>query len=139
MSNTAMEKTIFLAVPVEAAWAYLTEAEKLGQWFFKTDADFSEGAEYTLYSREEEGAKRCWGEVLEMSAPNRLRQSFTIAPLGGVMTELLWELNAVDGGTRIKLTHTGIEAAGEAAFGLMSALDGGWDTHFKHLREVVAG
>ncbi len=41
------------------------------------------------------------------------------------MTELLWELNAVDGGTRIKLMHTELEAAGEAAFGLMSALDGG--------------
>ncbi len=139
MSGTAIEKTVFLAVPIEAAWRFLTEAKKLEQWFFKTDADFEEGAEYTLYSREEEGAKRCWGEVLEMSAPNRLRQSFTIAPLGGVMTELLWELNAVEGGTRIKLTHTGIEAAGEAAFGLMSALDDGWDKHFAHMREAVAG
>lgn len=139
MSVTAMEKTIFLAVPIEAAWGFLTEAKKLEQWFFKTDADFVEGAAYTLYSREEEGAKRCWGEVLEMSAPNRLRQSFTIAPLGGVMTELLWELNAVDGGTRVKLTHTGIEAAGDAAFGLMSALDDGWDKHFAHMREAANG
>lgn len=139
MNSTAIEKTVFLGVPIEAAWGFLTEAKKLEQWFFKTDADFEVGAEYTLYSREEEGAKRCWGEVLEMSAPNRLRQSFTIAPLGGVMTELLWELNAVEGGTRIKLTHTGIEAAGEAAFGLMSALDDGWDKHFAHMREAVAG
>ena len=138
MNETALEKTVFLGVPIEAAWGFLTEAKKLEQWFFKTDADFEVGAEYTLYSREEQGAKRRWGEVLEMSAPNRLRQSFTIAPLGGVMTELLWELNAVDGGTRIKLTHTGIEAAGEAAFGLMSALDDGWDKHFAPMREAVA-
>jgi uncharacterized protein YndB with AHSA1/START domain len=138
MSDTAIEKTVFLGVPVDTAWAFLTKADKLEQWFFKTDADFEVGAAYTLYSREEEGAKRCWGEVLEMSAPSRLRQSFTIAPLGGVMTELLWELNAVEGGTRIKLTHTGLEAAGEAAFGLMSALDDGWDKHFAHMREAVA-
>ena len=120
-----LKKTVFLGVPVDTAWAFLTEADRLAQWFFKTDADFEVGAAYTLYSREEEGAKRCWGEVLEMSAPSRLRQSFTIAPSGGVMTELLWELNAVDGGTRIKLMHTELEAAGEAAFGLMLALDGG--------------
>jgi len=75
---------------------------------------------------------------LEMSEPTRLRQSFTIAPLGGVMSELLWELNAVEGGTRIKLTHTGIDAAGDAAFGLMSALDEGWEKHFAQLRGAAA-
>lgn len=139
MSDTAIVKTIFLAVPLDTAWAFLTEADKLAQWFYRANKDFVEGEEYTLHSAEEGHAKQCWGEVLEMRAPTFLRQSFTIAPLGGVMTELAWELNAVDGGTRIKLTHTGIEAAGEAAFGLMAALDGGWDKHFAQMRAAVAG
>ena len=74
MSETTIEKTVFLGVPIEAAWGFLTEAKKLEPWLFKTDADFELGAAYTLHSREEEGAKRCWGEVLEMDAPHRLRQ-----------------------------------------------------------------
>ncbi len=46
-----LKKTVFLGVPVDTAWAFLTEADRLAQWFFKTDADFEVGAAYTLYSR----------------------------------------------------------------------------------------
>jgi len=80
-------------------------------------------------------SKVCWGDVVTADKPSKLVYSFTITPLGGATTTVNWHLEAAAGGTRLTLVHEGIgEAAGEAALGLLSALDKGWDEHFSKLR-----
>ena len=55
------------------------------------------------------------------------------------MTTVSWTLEEAAGGTRVTLVHEGVgEAAGEAALGLLTALDKGWDEHFLKLRSLVA-
>ncbi|MCP5037388.1 MAG: SRPBCC domain-containing protein, partial [Rhodobacteraceae bacterium] len=45
----------------------------------------------------------------------------------------------ISGGTKLSLLHEGISAAaGEAAMGLLMALDAGWDKHLASLRSAVA-
>lgn len=139
MSESVMRKTVYFNVSREVLWQYLTEKDKLALWFHPAEADLADGQPYALVGAES-GDKLCWGEVLSMNAPESMRWSFTIQPLGGAMTTVHWLLESSNGGTQLTLTHEGIDtAAGEAALGLLMALDAGWDEHFAKLREAVSG
>lgn len=146
MTQTTITKSIFLKAPREVVWAFLTEKEKLALWFNPAEADLALGAEYALLGADKDGnaEKICWGEVLEMEKPTRLVYSFTVKPLAGAMTKVTWDLQDVTVGTNLKgtklsLTHEGISAAaGEAAMGLLLALDAGWDAHLLDLRQANA-
>ena len=141
MSNDRMIKTVFFTASRETVWSFLTEKEKLAQWFNPAEDDLADGADYALFATADDGSvsKMCWGKVLEMDRPSRLVYTFTIKPLGGAMTTVTWMLEEAQGGTKLTLRHEGIgEAAGEAAMGLLMALDSGWDKHFAALRTAIA-
>ena len=135
VTTTTMTKTFALPLSPNEAWDWITKADKLGKWFHPARGDFAEGEAYALLN---EGEAVCWGEVLEMDPPRKLRQTFTIKPLGGVMTEVSWELTEIPGGTLIELVHSGIPAGNAQDFGLVGALDAGWDKHVASLRGVMA-
>lgn len=137
MSNTTINKTIFYTASREVVWAFLTEKEKLAKWFHPANNDLVEGQDYALVDKDS-GQKLCWGNVLEMDKPSKLVYTFTIIPLDGAMTTVTWTLDEIAGGTRLSLKHEGIsEAAGEAAMGLLLALDKGWDDHLNSMRAVL--
>lgn len=136
MSTTTINKSIFLKAPRETVWAYLTEKDKLGEWFHAADADLTEGKPYALLGDPADSdSKMCWGDVLSAKKPSFLSYTFTIKPMGGAMTTVSWTLEEAAGGTRVTLVHEGIgEAGAEAALGLLMALEEGWDKHFVKLR-----
>ncbi len=141
MSNDTIIKTIVLNAPPETVWEYLVDKDKLGEWFHPAKETLAAGQAYALIddAKAAEPSDMCWGEVTEMNAPSRLQYTFTVKPLGGAMTTVTWQLESVHGGTKLTMTHEGIgAAAGDAAFGLLSALDKGWDQHFAKLRSMVA-
>jgi uncharacterized protein YndB with AHSA1/START domain len=141
MDNPAIHKSIFLAAPRETVWSFLTDKDKLGEWFFQAEADLADGTDYALIDTAADGAvtKKCWGTVQEMDAPSHLKYTFTIEPLGGALTTVTWTLEEAHGGTKLSMAHEGISAAaGEAAMGLLLALDGGWDKHLASLRSAAA-
>jgi uncharacterized protein YndB with AHSA1/START domain len=134
-------KTAFFSASRETVWSYLTERDKLAQWFHPADADLVEGEDYALMGKGEGGTdvRQCWGTVLRMDRPSTLIYSFTVKPLGGKMTTVTWALEDAHGGTKLTLKHEGVgEAAGEAALGLLMALDKGWDQHLAGLRSELA-
>ena len=136
MKTTTINKSIFLATDRETVWQYLTDKDKLGEWFHPAADDLIEGKPYALLSDADNGSSRvCWGNVLKAEKPALLVYTFTVKPLNGAMTTVSWTLEDAAGGTRLTLTHEGTaEAAGEAAMGLLMALDKGWDEHFSKLR-----
>lgn len=140
MSTTTIEKSIFLASTREIVWEYLTDKDKLGDWFHPAAENLVEGKPYALMGDVNDSSSRmCWGDVLSADKPSFLKYTLTIKPLSGAMTTVSWTLEEVAGGTRVTLVHEGIgEAAGEAALGLLMALDEGWDKHFAKLRGVLA-
>ena len=81
MSNTTLSKTTLFDAPPETVWSFLTEKDKLAQWFHPATADLVEGEDYALVSEDENGkqTKLCWGTVLKMDKPNTLIYSFTIS------------------------------------------------------------
>lgn len=139
MTTTTINKSIFLAAPRETVWQYLTDKSKLGEWFHPAADNLVEGKPYALLGDANDSeSKMCWGEVLTANEPSTLVYTFTIKPLGGAMSTVSWTLEEAAGGTRVTLVHEGLgEAAGDAALGLLTALDEGWDKHFSKLRGVA--
>jgi len=48
MTTTTINKTVFFNASRETVWAYLTEKDKLAQWFHPAENDLLEGEEYKL-------------------------------------------------------------------------------------------
>ena len=141
MTGTAtIHKTVFFKAPRETVWAFLTDKDKLGLWYFAAEADLAEGEDYSLYRVADDGtrARQVWGRVMEMNAPSKLVTTFCFAPLENRETTITWTLETAAGGTRLSLAHEGIEeAAGAAALSLLTALDAGWDKHIGNLRPLI--
>lgn len=140
MSNTTINKSCFFAASRETVWAFLTDKDKLAQWFHPATADLAEGEDYALVKKEDDGTdtKICWGKVLEMDKPSTLVYTFTVGPLDSAMTTVTWTLDEIPDGTRLTLKHEGIsKAAGDAAIGLLMGLDQGWDKHLNTLRGIT--
>lgn len=140
MTNNPLSKSIYLDTSRETVWAFLTESDKLAQWFHATEADLAVGEDYALLEKQDDGSNKkvCWGTVLEAEKPSRLVYTFTFGPLAGAMTTVTWTLEEAFGGTKLSLLHEGIdEAAGEAVKGMLFALDAGWDKHLAKLRTAI--
>lgn len=139
MSTSTINKSIFLAASREVVWDYLTDKDKLAQWFHPAAENLVEGKSYALLKdRADADSKLCWGEVLSARRPSFLKYTFTVKPMAGEMTTVSWTLEEAPGGTRLTLMHEGVvRAGGDAAIGLLLALDKGWDEHFAKLRGLA--
>jgi uncharacterized protein YndB with AHSA1/START domain len=127
----SIEKTLIIAAPPAAVWRHLTQAEALAGWFHKPTADLAAGEAYEMPG--EDGAPLVWGTVHTADATTHLAYSFTARPMGDLVTEVVWRLESVEAGTRLRLVHSGFPA-GAAPFELLSAFDAGWDRHLGQLR-----
>ena len=137
MTTSSLTKTIMIDAAPETVWAFLTDKDRLGEWYHPAAADLSTDYDYALREKGKDPSSdpTIWGQVIEMDPPRRLVTTFCIAPFGDRETTLTWTLDPVAGGTRVHLVHEGIaEAAGDAPLPLLMALDAGWDEHFASLR-----
>lgn len=132
MTDTVLCKSIYLNATPDQVWEYLTDPEKLGIWFHKPTATLTEGAPMEMYGTES-GDRLMWGNVNVARKPEYLEYTFTIKPMGDATSVVKWTLDAVAGGTRLSLEHSGLPQ-GAAAFGLTLALDKGWDDHISRMR-----
>lgn len=139
MSNSTMIKTVFFAATPETIWEYLTKADKLGEWFNPTDNDLAPDSDYGLVSKGEDGGIIVWGKVIGWQPSTQLQYTFEIHPFNGATTTVTWDLEEAHGGTKLTLTHEGIGELGDAALGLLMALDGGWDEHIACFRKALKG
>ena len=114
MSETTLTKTVILNADRETVWSFLTDKDKLGTWFHPAETNLAEGENYALTGTSDAGetVKVCWGNVLEMRAPELLKYTFTVKPLNGAMTTVTWLLEELTGGTRLTLVHEGLADAG---------------------------
>lgn len=140
MTEMKIVKTLFLKAPPEHVWEFLTDPDKLAEWFHRGGGIMEKGGEYALLTNSlgKEGDKLCWGKVVEFDPPNRLVHTFTHEWLKNIETTVTWTLTAQDGGTVLNLIHEGWEKLEEDAFNMGSSHDIGWDEHFARLRKVVS-
>ncbi len=133
---TTIRKSIYLAADKPTVWAFLTEVDKVKVWFHRYDADLENGREYRIFGQDT-GKELGRGTVLRAEPHDLLEYTFAIGPMEGADSTVLWTLEAVAGGTRLSLEHSGL-ADGAEGFGLVLALDKGWDDHLARMRDPVA-
>ena len=131
MTDTILQKSIYLRATPEKVWAYLTDPEKLAIWVHKPKVALTTG-EYEMFGVDS-GDRLMWGEVLVSEPFKRLEYTFSVAPMGDATSTVKWTLEEVAGGTRLSLIHEGLPQ-GADAFGLTLALDKGWDDHLGRMR-----
>lgn len=132
MTDTVIEKSIFLQASRADVWDYLTQPDKLALWFHAPKAPLAEGQPLEMFGTTS-GDKLIWGDVITARAPDYLEYTFTVGPMGDASSTVAWTLTEVAGGTRLHLRHTGLPQ-GADAFGLTLALDKGWDDHISKMR-----
>lgn len=132
MTDTVIEKSIFLQAPPEKVWDYLTQPALLAEWFHPPKVPLAQGQPLEMFGATS-GDKVIWGKVNVARAPQYLEYTFTVGPMGDAVSTVKWTLSEVPGGTRLHLLHDGLPQGAEA-FGLTLALDKGWDDHIGRMR-----
>jgi len=135
MTNAVLQKTIFLRADTDTVWAYLTEPERLAEWFHKPERPLKAGDKLEMFGTSS-GDLLIWGDVRVARPPEYLEYTFTIKPLGDAVSVVKWTLTPVASGTRLELRHEGLPQSAEA-FGLILALDDGWDKHLGQMRSAL--
>ena len=133
--RTLLRKTVILKAPPATVWDWLTQPDKLAQWFHPPRTPLVEGARLEMFGAQS-GDLLVWGEVLTARAPEFLEYSFTIKPMGEAVSHVRWTLQEVSGGTRLTLEHEGMPD-GPATFGTLLAIDKGWDGHLGDMRAKI--
>lgn len=136
-ADTTLRKSILLAAPRETVWAHLTQPDKLATWFHAPKTPLAEGEPLEMFGTDS-GDLLIWGKVIAARAPEYLEYTFTIKPMGDAVSVVRWRLESLESGTRLSLEHEGLPQGAEA-FGLLLALDKGWDAHLGDMRADIAG
>ncbi len=135
MTKAILQKTIFLRAEPEIVWAYLTDPDRLAEWFHKPERPLAAGQKLEMFGTTS-GDLLIWGEVRVARPPEYLEYTFTVKPMGEAVSVVKWTLEPVAGGTRLALQHEGLPQ-GADAFGLILSLDKGWDEHFGQMRTAL--
>ena len=137
IAEKTLQKTIYLKAQKETVWCYLTDPSKMELWFHRPKEPLMENADYVMFGRDS-GEKLMWGKVRKFLPFDELEYTFSIKPMGDTESIVHWKLVDVGDGTRLELTHTGLPQSSDA-FGLLLALDKGWDGHFNEMRISLHG
>jgi uncharacterized protein YndB with AHSA1/START domain len=122
---SAIVREVVYAHSSERVWRALTDPQELGAWLMPNDFVPTVGHKFQFNV----GPRLGWRgivdcEVLEVDPPRRLVYSWRGNTKNRVTT-VVWTLAPTpDGGTRLKLEHTGFRGLGGALF--KSMLGGGW-------------
>jgi uncharacterized protein YndB with AHSA1/START domain len=107
--------------PIEAVWNALTDRGALAEWLMPSDFEALLGRSFTF--RTDPGCEgRGWNacRVLEMDPPRRMVWAWESVELDEP-TKVVFELEEVEGGTRLTLRHTGATTPRDA-----ENVRGGW-------------
>ena len=118
----------------EKVWRALTESQLVAQWLMKNDFEPVVGRKFQLRSDPVpnwDGVIEC--EVLVVEPAKRL--SYTWSTMG-MASEVLFTLTAADGGTRVRMEHSGFPQDNDAAY---KGATYGWQNFLGKLDTVIAG
>lgn len=135
MKQPTLQKSIFLRADPQTVWAYLTELDQLAEWFHKPVRPLAQGQKLEMFGTTS-GDLLIWGDVRVARPPEYLEYTFTVKPMGDAVSVVKWTLEPVPGGTKLSLEHEGLPSMADS-FGLILALDKGWDDHLGRMRTAL--
>ncbi len=124
----------FYPKPLETVWQALTDPKAIAEWLMPCDFRPLVGHHFTIRANATDkwrGFTKC--VVLTLEPPNLMEWQWESADIPKP-TRVRFELQAVEGGTRLSLTHTGATIADD-----MESLSQGWPVKLAQLRDLLAG
>ena len=120
--------------PPEKLWRALTESPLIAQWLLKNDFEPVIGSKFQFRSDPVpnwDGVIDC--EVLIVDPLKQLSYSWSSMGLGSIV---LFTLTPADGGTHVRMEHSGFRADQPQAYG---GAKYGWQKFFGNLERVIGG
>ena len=117
--------------PVASVWKALTDKEALKQWSFDIpDFEPREDYEFTFNGENEDRVYVHFCRITEVVERRRLSYSWRYENINGI-SHVTWELFPEGGGTRLRLTHEGLERFKHAGPDFArNNFVGGWGYYF---------
>jgi uncharacterized protein YndB with AHSA1/START domain len=132
-TRTVVIERVF-AHPPEKVWRALTENPLIAQWLMKSDFEPVIGRKFQFRSEPVpnwDGVIDC--EVLIVDHLKRLSYSWSSMGLDSVV---LWTLSPAEGGTHVRMEHSGFPPDRQAAY---QGAKYGWQNFFDGLERVLGG
>jgi len=117
---------------IDKIWNAISKAEEISTWFIPADFKAEVGYNYTFTSPDEENCTQITGTVKKAN-PYTLIYTWIVANTD-IETTVTWQLEKVEGGTKLYLEHSGISNyPGETAVTMFTSFNGGWDNCIQEL------
>jgi uncharacterized protein YndB with AHSA1/START domain len=140
MSEGLILATVEIARPPERVFQALASTETASWWqrpgVFTTESwqgDLRPGGTWRATGTGKAGPFVLEGEFLEVDPPRRLVHSWKLVGTPGAPTTVSYQLEEIEGGTRLTLRHWGFGAPMATEANLA-----GWETSFVRLIEILA-
>jgi uncharacterized protein YndB with AHSA1/START domain len=124
--------------PVEKVWKAITDKEQMKKWYFDIPEFKPEvGLEFTFDGSNENRTFTHLCKVIEVIPQQKLKHSWRYKDTEGE-SFVTWELKPEGNGTRVKLTHEGLETFPQNADFAKENFVAGWtDIVGKNIKEFV--
>lgn len=106
--NIIVKKKV--SAPVDEVWDAITDRSKMKEWYFDIpDFTLQPHNQFNFFEPGEEKKFHHHGEILEIIPKQKLKHSWSYPEYSKERTIVKWELQPVEDGTEITLTHKGLE------------------------------
>ena len=137
MNDDAIVVDVFYPHPVAQVWDALTSAPALEAWLMPNDFEPRLGHAFTFHTAPDQywnGVVEC--EVVALDRPRQVAYTWR-NPATKLDTLVTFTLEPAEGGTNLRLEHTGFARSGKAGQVAREGLGAGWNSRV--LRERLAG
>lgn len=136
----SIRREIVLAQPPQSVWRALTDREILAKWMYPNDFEPRAGHAFTFRVPANpqagfDGVIHC--EVLVSERPHRLTYSWAAGPVVG--TQVNYQLEAAESGTRLSFEHSGFDLSQPWGEQALRGAEFGWSKMLEALSSSVAG
>jgi uncharacterized protein YndB with AHSA1/START domain len=123
--------------PPQKIWRALTQAPMIEAWLMRNDFQPVVGHRFQFHATPQPGWKGVTNcEVLEVEEPRRLVYAWGdgTESESGLKTVVTWTLEPAEGGTKVRMEHSGFRPQDEAGY---QGMGGGWPRIVAGLERVV--
>jgi uncharacterized protein YndB with AHSA1/START domain len=118
----------------DVAWSYVTDPDRVAEWFTAASPVGAVGDPYVLDFGEGSVVE---GEIVELEPGTRFAHRWAwLDAEPRQETQVTWQLRPIDGGTEIELVHDGWEAAGADAT-IRDDHEAYWSGYLDDLRDLL--